>query len=94
MLFISALCSYLRHILSPSLKKFKKNPPPKKLLTFRGMGLFGSNNKIFFIVSSISGNGNHKKIIYILGNRNPKKLLIFQKMELLGPSSKNKKNPP
>ena len=58
------------------------------------MGLFGSNNKIFFIVSSISGNGNHKKIIYILGNRNPKKLLIFQKMELLGPSSKNKKNPP
>ena len=47
--------------------------------------------KEFLIFSYISGNGNPEKIPYISGNRNPTKLLIFQEMELLSPSSKNKK---
>ena len=34
-----------------------------------------------------------KKIPYISGNKNPEKLLIFWEIELLRPSSKNKKIP-
>ena len=36
----------------------------------------------------------NKKNPYISEDRNPKKLLIFQEMELLNPSSKNKKKKP
>ena len=52
----------------------------------------GSNIKKFLMFSYISGNENPEKIPYISGNGNPKKLLIFQDMELLSPSSKDKKS--
>ena len=42
----------------------------------------------------MSGNGKHKRALYILENSKPIKLLVFQKMELSSPSSKKQKNPP
>ena len=42
----------------------------------------------------MSGNGKHKRALYILENSKPIKLLMFQKMELSSPSSKKQKNPP
>ena len=43
----------------------------------------------------MSGNGKHKRALYILENSKPIKLLMFQKMGLSIPSSKNlKKSPP
>ena len=42
----------------------------------------------------MSGNGKHKRTLYILENSNPIKLLMFQKMELSSPSSKKQKNSP
>ena len=56
--------------------------------------LFEAGPKNFFIFSNILENGNHKKIIYILGNKNSKKLVILQKMELLTPISKKQNNSP
>ena len=40
----------------------------------------------------MSGNGKHKRALYILENSKPIKLLMFQKMELSSPSSKKQKN--
>ena len=42
----------------------------------------------------MSGNGKHKRALYILENSKPIKLLMFQKMELSSPSSKKQKNLP
>ena len=42
----------------------------------------------------MSGNGKHKRALYILENSKPIKLLMFQKMELSSPSSKKQKNAP
>ena len=39
-----------------------------------------SSIKKFLIFCYLSGNGNHKKILYISGNSNPENLLIFWKM--------------
>ena len=58
------------------------------------MELFSFSIKKFLILSNISEKENYKKSFYISGNRNPQDLLIFQKIELLNPCSKNKKNPP
>ena len=48
----------------------------------------GSNIKNFLIFWEVE---IPKKILHISGNGNPKKLLLFWKMELFSPSSKNKK---
>ena len=42
----------------------------------------------------MSGNGKHKRALYILENSKPIKLLMFQKMELSSPSSKKQNNLP
>ena len=86
--------SFTWQLFDPKLEKTKKLHPDKKPLLFCKMEISSSNIKKFLIFSYISGNENHKKILYILGNRkrSSKKLLIFQEMELLSRRSKNKRN--
>ena len=83
----SIIWSYLAHFLSPSSKS-KKNPRPKKFLIFQEMELSGSN------IKKLKGTETPKKILTFQETDSLKKLLIFWEIELLSPSSINKKYPP